>query len=337
MRKSIKKVLSWSLESLGPHSLNSAIARLCKVCLFALLFTATLSLAHCKNDDSGGGGDGSCSTGYSPVNGECKDNSGLLFTLHSNRVTILCPDAAPGDKGTVRTTEYTKRTVADIRADNNLAETACTSDIMDMSSLFEKAYLFNQDIGSWDVSKVTNMSLMFEEAYLFNQDIGGWDVSKVTNMGRMFQHAYLFNQDIGGWDVSSVTDMAVMFRFAVAFNQDIGGWDVSSVTEMHAMFSTARSFNQDIGSWDVSKVEIMQEMFWGVVFFNQDIGGWDVSSVTEMDRMFEEATNFDQNLSGWCVKEIDPEPNNFSRLSPLDTSGNKPAWGDSSVASCPPP
>ena len=41
------------------HSLtHSLIARLCKVCLFALLFTLTLGLAHCSSDDNGGGGGG---------------------------------------------------------------------------------------------------------------------------------------------------------------------------------------------------------------------------------------------------------------------------------------
>jgi surface protein len=38
---------------------------------------------------------------------------------------------------------------------------------------------FNQDIGSWDVSKVYVMDYMFSEAKDFNQDISSWDVSKV--------------------------------------------------------------------------------------------------------------------------------------------------------------
>jgi surface protein len=43
----------------------------------------------------------------------------------------------------------------------------------------------NQDIGDWDVGKVTDMSGMFIGADAFNQDIGRWNVSNVTNMYQM--------------------------------------------------------------------------------------------------------------------------------------------------------
>ncbi len=39
------------------------------------------------------------------------------------------------------------------------------SNVTDMRSMFEGAYKFNQDIGSWDVSNVTDMRNMFEWAY----------------------------------------------------------------------------------------------------------------------------------------------------------------------------
>ena len=81
----------------------------------------------------------------------------------------------------------------------------------------------------------------------FNQDIGSWNVSKVTNMGDMFESAKKFNQDIGSWNVSNVTDMDLMFSYAENFNQDIGAWNVSNVTDMESMFESAENFNQDIG------------------------------------------------------------------------------------------
>ena len=48
----------------------------------------------------------------------------------------------------------------------------------------------------------------------FNQNIGQWNVSKVTDMDGMFYGATVFNQDISDWDVSEVVDMTVMFNNA---------------------------------------------------------------------------------------------------------------------------
>ncbi len=136
------------------------------------------------------------------------------------------------------------------------------------------------------------MAIMFQNATNFNQDIGSWDVSRVINMYGMFLSATSFNQDIGNWDVSSVTSMYLMFREATNFNKDIGNWDVSSVTNMQGMFQNATSFNEDISNWDVSSVTNMSYMFYNATNFNQDIGNWNVSSVTNMNSMFQFCTNF---------------------------------------------
>lgn len=259
------------------------------------------------------------------------------FFLHENGVTILCPEAEPGQKGEVDGKVYTAvdRALLNKERDRDVILTVCTSPVTDMSSLFASwdyeyfdgdignwdvsnvtrmdsmfygLRVFDQDLNHWDVSSVTDMSSMFEGTGNFNGDISSWDVSNVINMSRMFRGAEYFNRDISNWDVSKVTDMSRMFNGAY-FNQDLSTWDVSNVTDMSRMFSGSvvggpTRFNGNISDWDVSNVAKMDSMFYNATSFNADIGRWDVSKVTSMNRMFSLAENFNQNLNSWDVSNV---------------------------------
>lgn len=139
-----------------------------------------------------------------------------------------------------------------------------TSDITDMSELFEGLYVGNIKIDKWDVSNVTNMSNMFRYNPEFNADLSNWNVSKVTNMYAMFYKAKKFNSTLSKWDVSKVTVMRGMFNGASSFNGDISKWNVSKVKDMGWMFYYANLFTCDLSKWDVSNVIDMKCMFYGV-------------------------------------------------------------------------
>jgi surface protein len=230
--------------------------------------------------------------------------------------------------------------------------------ITNMSSMFNNAILFNQNISGWDVSKVTDMSNMFNGATAFNQDLSNWNVSKVTdmsnmfngatafnngdnpliwgektikvqNMEAMFAYATSFNQDISSWNVSSVTNMSFMFVYATLFNQDLSDWNVSSVTNMVVMFGYATLFNQDLSDWDVSSVTDMGGVFAYATLFNQDLSSWDVSSVTDMPYMFYSATSFNQDLSSWDVSSVTDMPYMF--YSATSFNQDLSSWDVSSV------
>ncbi|AJM71610.1 BspA family leucine-rich repeat surface protein [Mycoplasma yeatsii] len=143
----------------------------------------------------------------------------------------------------------------------------------------EKRSGLYKGIEKWDTSNVTDMSGMFENVYNFNQDISNWDTSNVTNMSRMFKGAERFNQNINSWDTSNVTDMSGMFEKAKEFDRPLNSWDTSKVTNMSRMFAFAENFDHYIGDWDVSKVRDMSFMFYSATKYARYIGKWDLSSI----------------------------------------------------------
>ena len=60
----------------------------------------------------------------------------------------------------------------------------------------------------WDTSSSTVTYQMFINCYLFDQDIGVWDVSNVSNMGQMFHGVTIptptYDSILVGWDAQTL-------------------------------------------------------------------------------------------------------------------------------------
>ena len=146
--------------------------------------------------------------------------------------------------------------------------------ITSMNDMFDGCTLFNQNINTWDVSRVTSMSDTFSRCKSYNQPVSNWNTSSVQSMYRMFSKCDVFNQHLNNWNVSNVTNMGHMFNDALVFDAELDNWDTGKVTTMSGMFQNATFFNQDISMWDTSKVTSISSMFAGAYYFNQDLSGW---------------------------------------------------------------
>ena len=203
---------------------------------------------------------------------------------------------------------------------------------VNLTSMLSSALTFNQNLNTWNVSKVSNMSAVFNTASVFNN--GGafgtnglplnWITDNVNTMSQMFVNAIAFNQpiDTNGpyWNTGNVTIMLQMFARGgggMSFNQPIGNWDTGNVTIMDSMFYGASVFNQNISLWKTGNVTTMFRMFGSATSFNQTIntdasGSWNVSKVSIMSAVFSNALAF--NNGGVALNWYAPSCTNFSSM-----------------------
>jgi surface protein len=234
-----------------------------------------------------------------------------------------------------------------------------TSKVTDMSYMLQDQVLFNQTMNTmlatinsvtytaWDTLNVTNMAglfAVFNKTGIFNQNLGSWNTSKVTNMNAMFIAQVLFDKNIGtrevtvgastytAWNTLNVTNMSFMFS-ANPLNSSSQGvfnnggataltsWNTSKVTTFQAMFQNQPLFNQNLRTktvtvgastytaWDTLDATSMRYMFFNKTGntasqFNQNIGNWNTAKVTDMTAMFCNAASFNQNIDNWNVSLV---------------------------------
>ena len=204
-----------------------------------------------------------------------------------------------------------------------------TSKTTSLAAMFQNQTKFNQEVGLWDVSKVTNLNNTFllsnTRFGVFNNggtgSIGNWNTSLVTNLQGCFSNQVNFNQNIGSWDTSNVTNMAYVFNcgnrdgvFNNGGSDSIKNWNTAKVTTMLQMFVGQPYFNQPIGIWNTGLVTRMDYMFYSYArptaptrlngTFNQPLDLWDVSKVISIVSMFEAQTSFNQPLNSWNTIKV---------------------------------
>jgi surface protein len=166
-----------------------------------------------------------------------------------------------------------------------------------MLDMFAGAGAFNQNISTWNVSKVIDMSYMFYQASAFNNGSSSgtanalaWNTASVINMSFMFYQDTALNVNISTWTTNTVTNMADMFYQATSFND--GGvamatstnvWNVSAVTNMTSMFEGDTTFADGTGTglstWTTSALQQMPRIFFGTLV-NETLTKWKTNVIT---------------------------------------------------------
>ena len=113
-----------------------------------------------------------------------------------------------------------------------------TRNITDMRSLFSGSFKLKTvgDLSHWDTSNVRNMSFMFDNYKGVIGDLSHWNVSNVRNMRDMFGFYKGVIGDLSHWNVSNVRNMSDMFGGYKGVIGDLSHWNVSNVRDMSYMF-----------------------------------------------------------------------------------------------------
>lgn len=105
---------------------------------------------------------------------------------------------------------------------NDINGNVTDNNIYDAINLYFTNYdIYNENyinIQNIDTSQVTNMSYLFENRDTFNENISNWDVSNVTNMTSMFSGASSFSQNINEWKINNCI-MTNMFNGATSLTE----------------------------------------------------------------------------------------------------------------------
>ena len=166
-----------------------------------------------------------------------------------------------------------------------------TSNVTDMSNMFDGSKATTLDLSNFDTSNVTDMSSMFHSSQVTTLDVSNFNTSNVTDMDSMFYYSQATTLDLSNFDTSKVTNMKYMFQSSQATTLDVSSFDTSKVTNMTNMFLGSQATTLDVSNFDTSNVTNMISMFSYSKATTLDVSNFDTSKVTNMSYMFYNFTN----------------------------------------------
>ncbi len=177
-----------------------------------------------------------------------------------------------------------------------------TSNVTNMSHMFSGSRINKIDITNFDTHKVENMEYLFSDFGTLNLDLSYFDTSNVKTMKGMFNSNPLNEIDLSGFNTSNVTDMSYMFAETNFQTLDLSHFNTKNVTNMSYMFYNIPNIQElDLSNFNTKNVENMSYMFDSLQNVRTlDLSSFDTSSVTIMEHMFNFMPNLQElNLSNW--------------------------------------
>ena len=230
-----------------------------------------------------------------------------------------------------------------------------TSNVTDMSSMFESCSSEEIDVKLFDTRKVTNMSRMFygcdnlesldvsnfatfsvmDMSSMFEKcsslttiDVTHFDTRNVINMSKMFSLCFkLASLDLSKFATGNVTNMSQMFSNCIALTSlNLSELDTHNVTDMSEMFLNCYCLQSlSVSKINTSNVINMSKMFANCIKLTAlDVSEFDTGKVVDMSGMFDNCSLLTVlNLSNFDTGNVVNMNNMFhmcEKLTTLDTS-----------------
>jgi hypothetical protein len=210
-----------------------------------------------------------------------------------------------------------------------------TTALTDLDSTFDNAKEMNNDLGGWNVAKVTSMYHTFRTNSKFTgQGLHLWKTQLVNNLRGTFDRASMMNADLSGWDVVRITNLDMTFNGASTFmGTGLSAWITTSVTSLKNTFSQAVEMNSDLSKWSVAKVTTLENTFKEASkFIGTGLASWNTASVTSLSSAFTLASEMIADLGAWNVGKVTTLWNTFYGASKF-AGKDLGAWDTTAVTS----
>ncbi|MGX6465728.1 BspA family leucine-rich repeat surface protein [Leuconostoc falkenbergense] len=146
-------------------------------------------------------------------------------------------------------------------------------------------------ISNLDTSNVTNMTYMFQGVELSSLDLSTWNVDKVTTFYGMFQNAKMTMLNVSNFGehrtATNVVMQAMFSSMQLLTDLQLTNFKTNGVVNMAGMFQANIGLEHiDLEDWDVSAVFATTQMFSGMTNLKTlNLSNWNLSQLTNCTYM----------------------------------------------------
>lgn len=187
-----------------------------------------------------------------------------------------------------------------------------TSEVSDMSRLFNGSQIKHIQISNIDVSNVKNMDGMFSFTTIgdstFPNQLKKWKTNSVETMQEMFSYSAIpFTLNLSSWNVEKVTSMEGMFQSSRFKLLDLSGWNLSRLTTLKNTFADCSGLETVcLKSWKTPRLQNIDQLFHACYSLKSlDLSNIDVSNVTSMRASFAYCNTLRElNVANWRTENV---------------------------------